>query len=121
MTCPKCSGEMAVVLAEGRRVQRCSQCQGLWFTPEDLAALRQDEWMADYILDQGKASTGRKYNRLTGIACPECGTHMKQEKDEDQPHILYEVCPQGHGYFFDAGEFTDLVHKTFWDKLKPAK
>ena len=46
---------------------------------------------------------------------------MKQESDEEQPHIVYESCPDGHGSFLDAGEFTDLVHKTFWDKFKSAR
>jgi len=38
-----------------------------------------------------------------------------------QPHIIYESCPAGHGTFLDAGEFTDLVNKTFWDKFKKAR
>lgn len=111
---------MTIVLYDGRKIQRCSQCQGLWFSQEDLAVLRRDEWMADYILDPGKARTGRKYDRLTGITCPDCSTPMKHETDDEQPHILYEVCPKGHGVFLDAGEFTDLIHKTFWDRFKPA-
>ncbi len=35
------------------KVDRCTGCKGLWFQPEELAALRNDIWMADYILDQG--------------------------------------------------------------------
>jgi hypothetical protein len=43
---------------------------------------------------------------------------MVEEADPEQPHIVYETCPDDHGTFLDAGEFTDLVHKTFWDRFK---
>jgi len=46
---------------------------------------------------------------------------MLQEFDEEQPHITYESCPNGHGTYLDSGEFTDLVRKTFWDKFKRRK
>jgi len=100
------------------KVDRCTNCKGLWFQPEELAALRNDIWMADYILDEGDAKVGKKYNQIVAIQCPECGVAMKQEFDAEQPHIIYESCPDGHGTYLDAGEFTDIVHKTFWDKFK---
>ena len=53
-------------------------------------------------------------------ACPQCGVEMDQQRDPKQKHILYEACPEGHGIFLDAGEFTDLARKTLWDKFKPA-
>jgi uncharacterized protein len=118
MRCPKCPSEMEVVSYRGIKVDRCTGCRGLWFQPDELAALRDDIWMADYILDKGDAKTGKVFNRITAIACPQCGTDMQQESDKEQPHIVYETCPQGHGSFFDAGEFTDLLKKTFWDRFK---
>jgi len=102
------------------KVDRCTNCKGLWFQPEELRALRDDIWMADYILDQGDAKLGKKYNKIGAIHCPQCDVDMKQEFDKEQPHIIYESCPDGHGTFLDAGEFTDLVKKTFWDRFKRA-
>ena len=121
MKCPKCSGEMAIVSYDEIKVDRCISCGGLWFQPEELRALRDDIWMADYILDSGDKTTGKRANAIKNIECPECGVAMKQEFDAEQPHITYESCPIGHGTFLDAGEFTDLVHKTFWDKFKKAR
>jgi Zn-finger nucleic acid-binding protein len=100
------------------KVDRCTQCHGLWFDTGELEALRNDIWMADYILDPGDAKVGKKYNKIVAIHCPECEVDMKQEFDEEQPHIIYETCPAGHGTYLDAGEFTDLVNKTFWDRFK---
>jgi Zn-finger nucleic acid-binding protein len=100
------------------KVDRCVNCKGLWFQPEELLALRNDIWMADYVLDQGDVKVGKKYNQIVAIHCPECEADMKQEFDSEQPHIIYESCPNGHGTYLDAGEFTDIVKKTFWDKFK---
>ena len=44
-----------------------------------------------------------------------------KKKNYTLPHVVYECCPEGHGVFLDAGEFTDLMHKTFWDKFKRAR
>ncbi len=121
MKCPKCSGEMEQVFYDEIEVDRCISCGGLWFQPEELHALRDDIWMADYILDSGDKAAGKRTNAIKDIECPDCGASMTQEFDAEQPHIAYESCPNGHGTFLDAGEFTDLVHKTFWDKFKRAR
>lgn len=121
INCPKCSAEMTLVSYDQIKVDRCTACGGLWFQPEELRALRDDIWMADYILDSGDKKAGKKANALKEINCPNCGVLMDQESDPEQPHITYESCPDGHGTYLDAGEFTDIVHKTFWDKFKRAR
>lgn len=118
MKCPKCSAEFETVSYKRIKVDRCTGCKGLWFQPEELAELRDDIFHADYILDKGKAKTGKQFNRVTAIDCPECGAGMQLESDKEQAHIVYETCPAGHGTFLDAGEFSDLVKKTFWDRFK---
>jgi len=122
VSCPKCFSTMEAVMLLGMTIQRCSAgCKGLWFRPEDLAILRQDSWLAGHVPDKGPARLGKRYNMVRDIRCPECKSEMDKESDTDQPHILYESCPNGHGVFLDLGEFTDLAHKTFWDRFKPAR
>ena len=121
MQCPKCSGEMELVRYNQIEVDRCTSCGGLWFQPDELRNLRDDIWMADYIIDSGDKAAGKKANAMKEYPCPECNDTMLQEFDHEQPHITYETCPNGHGTYLDSGEFTDLVRKTFWDKFKRAK
>lgn len=121
MNCPKCYSVIDSFTFKEFPVGRCSGCKGLWFRPEVLSELRQESWMADRILDQGNANVGKQYNEVRDILCPECHSAMEPETDPDQKHIIYETCPLGHGVFLDAGELTDLVHKTFWDWFKPAR
>lgn len=121
MDCPKCSAGMELVSYDQIKVDRCTSCGGLWFQPEELRALRDDIWMADYIIDSGDKKAGKLANQTKDINCPQCGKQMLQESDSQQAHISYESCPDQHGIFLDAGEFTDLVHKTFWDKFKRSR
>lgn len=118
MECPKCKGETEITTYGEVRVDRCKRCGGLWFDSGELEALREDTWMADYILDRGDARLGREFDRVHDITCPECGAAMETVHDADQRHIQYETCPAGHGSFLDAGEFTDLLHKSFWERFK---
>jgi Zn-finger nucleic acid-binding protein len=112
---------MEIVSYDGIKIDRCTSCGGLWFQPEELRALRDDIWMADFIIDSGDKSKGKKYNAIKYINCPQCDKMMDSETDKEQKHITYESCPDGHGTFLDSGEYTDLVHKTFWDKFKRAR
>ena len=118
MDCPKCSGEMELVYYSRIEVDRCKDCGGLWFQPEELRRLRDDVWMADYIIDTGDKVAGKKADAIKDYHCPICGDSMLHENDKNQKHITYESCPNGHGTYLDSGELTDLVKKTFWDKFK---
>ena len=121
MKCPKCKSDTETVAFDEVKVDRCTNCGGLWFEAGELEHLREETWMADYIIDAGDPKVGKKFNRIVAIHCPKCDADMRQEFDQDQPHIVYESCPNGHGSYLDAGEFTDLVHKTFWDRFKRAR
>ena len=111
--CPKCGHGMEEV-AYGSEVliDRCTNCQGLWFD-QDEADLLKGKWMGE-ALDTGKASKGKKWNDVEDVDCPRCGQRMEKASDPDQPHIWYEVCTD-HGMFMDAGEFSDFKHETLSD------
>jgi uncharacterized protein len=118
MHCPKCPGTLEPK-TYGRKitVHRCNECHGLWCKPEVLVEMKR-EWMADAVLDSGDPSVGEKYNSMDEVDCPECGARMEKTADERQIHIWFERCPNGHGIFLDAGEFTDLKYDTFMDRIR---
>jgi Zn-finger nucleic acid-binding protein len=102
--------------AGDRVVHRCTACHGLWFKPVDLTRLR-NTYKAE-IIDAGSTRKGKELNKVEDIDCPECGKQMSKVSDDDQTHIWYESCPDGHGVYFDAGELTDLSQDTFMDTIK---
>ena len=116
MRCPKCRADMDLLEVEGVQVDRCSECHGLWFDAGEVEALR-DRQIAT-ALDTGDAVTGKTHNSVDNYRCPRCGGGMLRMVDPQQTHIWYETCPDGHGAYFDAGEFTDLRHDTLMDRVR---
>ena len=54
------------------------------------------------------------------MKCPRCDGPMTTIQDAEQPHIEYEMCQEGHGTFFDAGEFRDFKEVTVFESIKTA-
>src|SRR4051812_38844805 len=105
MECPKCDSEMEAVTFKTVTVERCTQCRGIWFDGvehKELKAMKGSE-----SIDVGSPKVGKEYDDMEGVSCPVCAEAMSRVADKFQPHIHYEVCPKGHGVFFDAGEFKD--------------
>lgn len=116
MQCPKCTSPMAQVNFGGVVVDRCTNCQGLFFDEFEKEALRKMK-NAD-ALDIGDAKTGKWFNKVDRIKCPRCSSAMIRMVDAEQPHIWFEQCKVCGGSFFDAGEFRDLSHQTVLDFFK---
>lgn len=117
MDCPKCDGELESKIHEELTLDRCNSCYGL-LIEESMFLKMQDEWMVEKFLDVGSATVGRKYDKIEDIECPVCKIEMTKIEDSEQSHIWMEKCPICFRIFFDAGEFTDLKHKTVSDFFK---
>jgi len=115
LQCPKCRHGMNVVTYGNLTLDRCTECQGIWFDSGEAEALK-DRWMGE-ALDTGDPEIGKKWNQIEDVACPHCGKQMSKASDPNQQHIWYEVCDE-HGMFFDAGEFTDYKYETLLDKFR---
>ena len=116
MKCPKCSSEFEKVEYENISVDRCTNCYGLWFDmleKEDLENIKGSE-----SIDIGESDTGKQWDEMRKINCPQCKVAMINMIDRNQFHIHYELCPSCHGTFFDAGEFRDLKENTILERFK---
>jgi uncharacterized protein len=116
MFCPKCRETMQVADLEGTPVARCPQCLGVWFYGDSYKRLRKAEHIEH--VDIGSAETGSEYNSVFPAPCPVCEWVMERAPEPSQPHIVVDRCPQGHGLFFDAGEYRDYRSKTLGDLFK---
>ena len=100
----------------GVEVDRCTDCQGLFFDEFEKERLRRMKGAG--ALDIGDAQAGREFNKVDRIHCPRCTSLMIRMVDHEQPHIWFEHCTVCGGSFFDAGEFRDLTHRTIVDFFK---
>jgi uncharacterized protein len=116
LQCPKCEhGMKEVTFGNQLTIDRCTECQGIWFDTCEAAELK-DRWMGE-VLDTGDPEVGKKWNEVEDVNCPRCQKRMSKTSDPTQIHIWYEVCDE-HGMFFDAGEFTDYKYETLLDKFR---
>lgn len=116
MHCPKCSSPMEAVAFSGVTVDRCVACEGIWFDGTEHRDLKKIKGAE--AVDTGSAKVGKVHDAMEGVVCPVCAKVMEVKLDPYQPHIHYDVCPDAHGVYFDAGEFRDFVKEDFGDFFK---
>lgn len=123
MKCSKCDAQMTqVTAAYGETVGRCDNCHGL-FVSRDAFAMLERDWLLwpksdSHSVDAGHPRVGKRFDKISEIDCPACGTRMEPISMPDQQHIWVEQCPLCDGVFFDAGELTDLRYHTMRDWLR---
>ena len=66
--CPKCGHGMEEITYGEVTIDRCTNCQGLWFDTGEAEQLK-GKWMGD-ALDMGNAEEGKKWDAVDDIACP---------------------------------------------------
>ncbi|MDH3348066.1 MAG: zf-TFIIB domain-containing protein [Desulfobulbaceae bacterium] len=116
MNCPKCDAVMEAVEYNSVEVDRCTNCQGIWF--DMLEAEQLKDIKGAESIDIGDQKVGKEYNKIDKVNCPKCKTLMSKMVDNDQPHIWYEACGVCYGVFFDAGEFRDYKEENIFDFFK---
>lgn len=116
MKCPKCQGSLESVVYADVEVDRCADCNGIWFDSQEAQTLKQIE--GSEAIDTGDPKIGSKFNAIEDINCPKCKAKMTKMVDLKQSHIWYEKCPICYGIWFDAGEFKDYKQEDIQDIFK---
>ncbi|UCH52098.1 MAG: zf-TFIIB domain-containing protein [Chloroflexota bacterium] len=110
MICPVCKNDMIVVEYNNIELDHCNDCHGVWFDSTELELLlkcmnlqSQDMLLEDILKSPEAESTEKKRK------CPICRKKMKKTNIAEHPGVLVDVCPQGHGLWFDGGELSQLL------------
>jgi Zn-finger nucleic acid-binding protein len=114
--CPRCrETELAPVRAGATTLDRCSQCQGLWFDAkgDELEQVLKSGWervpealkQAGPDRDPNRDTPADQY-KLVPLLCPRCGSDMITYwyGGEATRTFLVDACPLGHGVWLDSGE-----------------
>ena len=110
MICPVCKSDMIVVEYNNIELDHCNDCHGVWFDSTELELLLQSmklenqNLLLDDILKSPEAESSEKKRK-----CPICKKNMKKTTVGEHPGVLVDVCPQGHGLWFDGGEMAQLL------------
>jgi Zn-finger nucleic acid-binding protein len=110
MLCPVDKIPAIVVEYNDIELDYCTQCRGVWFDTGELelllasAGLGGHEAFLESVLSSAAADVGEKKRR-----CPICNLKMKKAYIDRQDKTVVDICPDGHGIWFDGGELERLL------------
>ena len=110
MLCPVDKIPAIVVEYNGIELDYCTTCRGVWFDVGELelllasAGLGGHEAFLESVLGASPADVKEKKRR-----CPICNLKMKKVYIDRPDRVLVDVCPDGHGIWFDGGEVEHLL------------
>ncbi|HHN77446.1 MAG TPA: hypothetical protein ENK11_02060 [Phycisphaerales bacterium] len=114
--------EMEKIEIGGVRIDRCAFTGAIWLDRGELGRLqalsKEDKALLKEMDTQPEEGTrlGRPARGM--LTSPKSDKPLIVVRDEQQPHIEFEVCPETGGCYFDAGELSDLLEYTFVEKLR---
>jgi uncharacterized protein len=111
MRCPVDKTEMIIVEHKKIELDFCVECHGAWFDSGELELLierlmrdRPDEQFK-VLTEQQDATTSEAKRK-----CPVCRKNMKKIWMGEEPRVLIDSCPNGHGLWFDGGELNQFIN-----------
>ncbi len=105
--CPKCSSRLDIVLNNEIRLDKCTQCGGMWFDKGELVKLLIGD--VDLSTDGSIDNESYEMNQRGG-ECPLCnGSILERIESKTSENVVIDMCKNCGGVWLDKGELTSLV------------
>lgn len=119
--CPRCDKPMPTIdlkIGEKFLIERCPDCQGIFFDPGELEVLLEKSVSHVYDVDYNRLQELQKLKRhtdypVTYIKCPVCRKFMNRINFGSQSGVIVDKC-RNHGVWLDGGELRHLME---WTKV----
>ena len=107
MRCPKCVDEqqLASIVVDEVEVDRCPQCEGIWFDKSELGHLLDSQEDRVEPLMQGEDEADK--DRVLG-ACHRDGNKMLRVLSARNNEVVIDSCVACKGIWLDGGEFRRI-------------
>lgn len=110
MICPVDSQDMIVVEHDKIELDYCTACHGVWFDAGELEVFLAKMKVETHTLFMSDAlSSPEAVTNEARRKCPICHKKMKKANVGEGHKVLLDVCPSGHGVWFDGGEIEQLA------------
>lgn len=114
--CPRCDKPLETfgLKVEGSFfIERCGECLGLFFDPDELEALLDKSVSDVYRIDAGQIDELNLMKRsedypVTYIKCPVCRKFMNRVNFGTRSGVIVDTC-KAHGIWLDGGELRQLM------------
>lgn len=107
--CPVCNEPMLAIELEGIEIDHCLACFGTWLDAGEIAAISARAG-ADASEINNLLKNGRQVSAQSKGRCPRCSRNLRAVAFGESPdRLTIDICPRGHGEWFDQGEVFKLV------------
>ena len=109
---------MATFELRGADIDGCVRCGGTWLDSGEI------EWVG--AVDPADAArfaltlANAPEVRTTERRCPRCPRRLREITVGEQPRLILDRCPWGHGIWFDRGEMLTFIHTFGGEAGRPA-
>ena len=118
--CPHCEEPLRTINLRADKkfnIERCEQCQGIFFDHNELAALLENTVTNVFKIDRRRLDSVNKesYNGMSKVKyvkCPECREFMHRSNYASRSGVIVDKC-RDHGIWLDSGELNRLMQ---WKK-----
>jgi Zn-finger nucleic acid-binding protein len=117
--CPRCRKPLRTVdlKIEGPfLIERCDQCQGMFFDPGELEAVLDKSVTNVYVIDHKRIALMNSQKRhdeyeVSYVKCPVCAKFMNRVNFGRRSGVVVDRC-RDHGVWLDGGELRHLMEWT---------
>ncbi|MGC8737194.1 MAG: zf-TFIIB domain-containing protein [Candidatus Hydrogenedens sp.] len=104
MLCPNCKKQILLIMEYNQiELDFCPECLGVWLDAEEL------QWILGANFDEQSLFTTSTINEVKK-KCPRCRSNMHKVFLPENNQVIYDTCPNQHGFWFDRGELEILIH-----------
>jgi len=111
MRCPVCKNPMMVVEHQQIELDYCLECRGIWFDATELELLFDAFDLGDEFDLEQMTRPAPDHVAEAKRKCPICGKRMQKVLLGQDPGVLVDKCPRGHGLWFDGGELGTVIRR----------
>ena len=114
MKCPKCGSALATVRLENIQLDKCHQCDGIWFDAGEVETIRKKALQdPEEILEMEYGSPSVHSGQTDGyMQCPRCESHqgrLIQHYFSYSTPVRVDRCQSCLGIWLDDGELNSLI------------
>lgn len=104
--CPVCNIELKVTSLHGEEVDRCSQCNGIYFDKGELeSVIHLVKLFKNIKLNEEDIYTITEEEESRELKCP---VDNKVMDKKDIAGLIVDICPECEGIWLDNGEISAL-------------
>jgi Zn-finger nucleic acid-binding protein len=108
MNCPACNEILFTVEYDEVELDYCGECHGVWLDAGELYLLLGDHTLTEGFLTAGNPAIAK--NEQVRL-CPLCDSPMNKSVTGGPKPIVQDLCPKGHGTWFDSGELAAVIEQ----------